>query len=202
MSFRKMISIGLGFFALSVILIGAHSLSNTSANSAELHANQAPYSVDGPFQVVVRTQEISAKTSLEIMVWYPGLANTTDNTFSYDYEIKMQEPLGRVAIATYEGHAVIDAQFDHSMAPYPFVILSPGFSIGASSYGWLAEHLASYGFVVISPDQSWDRTYAHGLIQHFTTAFLLAVLKHDADAATFLAQDNIDFKGVDYQREK
>jgi predicted dienelactone hydrolase len=32
------------------------------------------------------------------------------------------------------------------------VILSPGFGIGSTSYAWLAEHLASYGFVVISPD--------------------------------------------------
>jgi predicted dienelactone hydrolase len=32
------------------------------------------------------------------------------------------------------------------------VILSPGFSFGASTYAWLAEHLASYGFVVIAPE--------------------------------------------------
>jgi predicted dienelactone hydrolase len=387
-------------------------LSNKPANPAELHANQAPYSANGPFQVGVRTLAISAKTPLEIMVWYPGLANTRDNSISYNYEIKMQKPLGRVAIATYKRHAVSDAQSDLSMAPYPLVILSPGFSIGATSYGWLAEHLASYGFVVISPDhletldpenelwqaaiarphdiltvfdyvdeqtgaggrfegmidptlvavaghsyggytslaaagaridtrsfrtqcegvldsdepgawlcekllphmadmanlagldtipdtlwpawvdarvdaivpmagnafffgqaglseitvpvmaiggtadadspymwgthptyeyassktkikialkdaehmiftgpcekipwykivfsgefcadQSWDRTYAHGLIKHFTTAFLLAELKHDADAAAVLAQDDIDFQGVDYQKE-
>ena len=154
MSFGKMIPIGLGLLALLVILIGAHSRSNKPANPVELHANQAPYSANGPFQVGVRTQEISANTPFEIMVWYPGLANTSDNSISYNYEIKMQKPLGRVAIATYEGHAVFDAPFDLSMAPYPLVILSPGFSIGVSSYGWLAEHLASYGFVVISPDHS------------------------------------------------
>ena len=51
-------------------------------------------------------------------------------------------------------------------------------------------------------DQSWDRTYAHGLIKHFTTAFLLAELKHDGDAAAILAQDDIDFQGVDYQGAK
>jgi predicted dienelactone hydrolase len=152
MSFRKMISLVLGLLAISAILIGAHLLSNKPVKSAELHANQAPYGVDGPFQVGVRIQEASAKTPLEIMLWYPGLANTAANSISYDYVIKMQKPLGRVAIATYEGHAVMDAQCDHSMAPYPLVVLSPGFSIGATSYGWLAEHLASYGFVVISPD--------------------------------------------------
>lgn len=50
-------------------------------------------------------------------------------------------------------------------------------------------------------DQSWNRNYAHGLIKHFTTAFLLEELKHDSDAATVLAQDDINFQGVDYQKK-
>jgi predicted dienelactone hydrolase len=50
-------------------------------------------------------------------------------------------------------------------------------------------------------DQSWNRNYAHGLIKHFTTAFLLAELKHDSDAASVLAQDDINFQGVDYQKK-
>jgi len=64
----------------------------------------------------------------------------------------MAKPFGTVSIATFEGDAIKDAAFDHSGGPYPLVILSPGFSISSSSYAWLAEHLASYGFVVISPD--------------------------------------------------
>ena len=154
MSFRKMISFGLSLLALSAILIVVHPFSNKPKNFAVLHANQALFSADGPFQVGISHQTISAKTPLEITVWYPGVTNTTDNSTTYDYEIKMREPLGRVAIATYEGQAVFEAQFDHSMAPYPLVILSPGFSIAPATYGWLAEHLASYGFVVISPDHS------------------------------------------------
>jgi predicted dienelactone hydrolase len=51
-------------------------------------------------------------------------------------------------------------------------------------------------------DPSWDRTYAHGLVKHFATAFLLAELKHDAEAAALLVQDKIDLPGVDYQSEE
>jgi predicted dienelactone hydrolase len=51
-------------------------------------------------------------------------------------------------------------------------------------------------------DQSWDRTSAHELVKHFTAAFLLAELKHDANAAAALTQDEIDFQGVDFQSEK
>ena len=45
-----------------------------------------------------------------------------------------------------------DAPYDLSTGPSPRVILSPGFSFGAASYAWLAEHLAPYGFVVLSPE--------------------------------------------------
>ena len=60
----------------------------------------------------------------------------------------MGDPLGTVTFATFAGRAIPDAPYDLSVAPYPLIILSPGFSIGASTYAWLAEHLASYNFVV------------------------------------------------------
>ncbi len=64
----------------------------------------------------------------------------------------MTEPLGSVTLATFAGEALRDAPYDPWAAPYPLVILSPGFSIGSSAYAWLAEHLASYGFVVMAPE--------------------------------------------------
>ena len=62
------------------------------------------------------------------------------------------EALGNVSIASFDGQAAKDASFNLSDGPYPLVILSPGFSIGSAAYAWLAEHLASYGFVVVSPE--------------------------------------------------
>jgi predicted dienelactone hydrolase len=86
-------------------------------------------------------------------MWYP--ASNPDNLeekIKYPYEIKLGAPLGNVSIASSQGQAIREAPFDFSTNPYPLVVLSPGFSIGSSSYAWLAEHLASYGFVVISPE--------------------------------------------------
>jgi predicted dienelactone hydrolase len=37
-------------------------------------------------------------------------------------------------------------------APYPLVVFSPGLTGWRQAYAYLAEHLASYGFVVITPD--------------------------------------------------
>jgi hypothetical protein len=47
-------------------------------------------------------------------------------------------------------------------------------------------------------DTFWDRTYAHGLIKHFTTAFLLAELMQNAAAGAALTPDSIDFLKISY----
>ena len=48
-------------------------------------------------------------------------------------------------------------------------------------------------------DPGWDRQYAHNLVRHFTTAFLLAELKQDTDAAFALAPGGFDFTGLSYE---
>lgn len=50
-------------------------------------------------------------------------------------------------------------------------------------------------------DAVWDMTRAHDLINHLTTAFLLAQLNGDPDAAAALQPAAVDFTGVIYRRE-
>lgn len=50
-------------------------------------------------------------------------------------------------------------------------------------------------------DSHWDRARAHGLIKHFTTAFLLATLKNDAVAAGLLQPDRVEFASVEFVSE-
>ena len=50
-------------------------------------------------------------------------------------------------------------------------------------------------------DPVWDMDRAHDLINHFTTAFLLDVLKGDKDAAAVLAPDQVSFPGISYQAQ-
>jgi predicted dienelactone hydrolase len=47
-------------------------------------------------------------------------------------------------------------------------------------------------------DPAWERAEAHDLVRHYTTAFLLAELKDDADAASVLAPEAIAFPSVRY----
>ncbi|NLF75473.1 MAG: hypothetical protein GX573_07225 [Chloroflexi bacterium] len=50
-------------------------------------------------------------------------------------------------------------------------------------------------------DSVWDKARVHDLINHFTTAFLLATLKDDADAAAALAPEAIAFPGITYEAQ-
>ena len=48
-------------------------------------------------------------------------------------------------------------------------------------------------------DPVWDKDRALDLAHHFSTAFLLAELKADTDAAAALAPDSVDFPGIEYE---
>ncbi len=55
------------------------------------------------------------------------------------------------------------------------------------------------GMFWVCSDSVWDMDRAHDLINHFTTAFLLATLKGDAEAAAALAPDQVSFPGITYE---
>ena len=120
----------------------------------------------------------AAQAPTPLTVWYPALhgkdtgshvdpsAGIPTVTVRYAYGISPLNSGTTVALATYPGRAVPGAAPDHSGGPYPVVVLSPGFAMGATTYGWLAEHLASHGFVVaavhhaesLDPQNLWRAT--------------------------------------------
>ncbi|WP_343413144.1 serine hydrolase [Candidatus Amarolinea dominans] len=59
--------------------------------------------------------------------------------------------------------------------------------------------IVALGFPMFCTDPVWDMDRAHDLINHFATAFLLAELKGDADAAKALAPEKVDFPGIKYE---
>jgi len=115
-----------------------------------LRPDAPTYAVRGAYPVGTRDLTIDGEMSLGITVWYPALnADNAEETVIYPYEIKM---IGLPGVATVTGQAISEAAYDLSAAPYPLVVLSTGFSLGRTNFAWLAEHLASHGFVVIAPE--------------------------------------------------
>lgn len=136
-----------------VLLIGFRAKKDRAVQSKGPRLDSQTYAARGPHWVGTRDLVLEGEKTQEMIVWYPALngANPEEET-SYPYEIKMGSPFGTVPISYFVGQAAQEASYDLSQGPYPLVILSPGFSIGSSAYAWLAEHLASYGFVVVSPE--------------------------------------------------
>jgi len=62
-------------------------------------------------------------------------------------------------------------------------------------------YVAEFGFFWACSDAVWDLDRANDLTNHFVTAFLLDVLKGDADAHAALAPDAVSFTGITYKAQ-
>jgi predicted dienelactone hydrolase len=143
----------LGLLAWSAAFASAMVPADELARPASLDHDEAPYAGPGPHRVGIRNLVIDDDMPLEITVWYPASRlGARYSAITYPYQVKMFTSRRAIALATFQGQAIRSAAFDPSAAPYPLVILSPGFAIGATTYAWLAEHLTSHGFVVIAPE--------------------------------------------------
>jgi predicted dienelactone hydrolase len=71
------------------------------------------------------------------------------------------------------------------------------FATSCEDAPWMMD-MGFYGFCA---DTVWDKDRAHDLINHFTTAFLLDVLKGDTAAHAALAPDAVSFAGISYEAE-
>lgn len=150
---KRLVLAGFILLVLSTLYAGGMAAEGEAVEGAGLRSDAAPYGVRGSHVVGTRNLVIDGEMPLEMTVWYPALKRDDDvEATTYPYEIKVVPRLGASAIATYKGQAIGDAPYDLSTGPYPLLILSPGFAISSTTYAWLAEHLASHGFVVISPE--------------------------------------------------
>ena len=150
---KKTVSTTLILVVLFVLFMGARAKRADAVQDTGMQSEMPAYAARGLYSVGTSDLSIEGNTPLEVTLWYPALnRDNTEEAITYPYKMKMGDPLGTVSIAKYGGKAIQGAPYDLSAGPYPLVVLSPGFSIGTSSYAWLAEHLASYGFVVLAPE--------------------------------------------------
>lgn len=115
-----------------------------------LRPDAPEYALHGPYWVGTREFVIDpdSERPIPLYVWYPALnPDGADDSYTYVVTVKW-EPAPELDTVVY-GHALPDSAPDLSSAPYPVVVLSPGFGTNAAQYTYLAEHLASYGFVVL-----------------------------------------------------
>lgn len=136
------------FVALLLLFAAAQNPAN--AQDSSLQSDTPTYSVRGQHSVGARDVVIDGDVPLDITIWYPAVIDDgVEEAITYPYLTNPDTSMGMEPTVT--GQAISQAQYDLDNGPYPLVILSHGFSLGRASYAWLAEHLASYGFVVVAP---------------------------------------------------
>lgn len=92
---------------------------------------------------------VHAGDCLPVTLWYPAKDDGRGEVrSSYAYPLKWFVRLDRVAPVV--ARARWNAPFDPSLGPRPVVVLSPGFTVPRSGYAWLAERLATHGFLVVA----------------------------------------------------
>jgi predicted dienelactone hydrolase len=170
MSTRK-VYIVLLITALIVPVLAIHTSVVAQGNeppAVGLRPDAPPYAAHGPYWVGTRDLVIDEGTenAITITVWYPAL-NPDGLKEETTYTIEETSPvvafIGATEPLTVQGFAIRDAEPDKANAPYPLVVFSPGLAMWRQSETYPLEHLASYGFVVISSDprgETWEEFWA------------------------------------------
>ena len=130
-----------------------------------LRPDAPEYALHGPYWV--GTQEFvieeGRETPLAVHAWYPALnPSGAPEEIIYPAMWKDKGTAPEDSSVDMYGHALLDAPVDRSVAPYPLIVVSHGFGSSAYSYAYLAEHLASHGFVVLAPEhqEQFDMAYS------------------------------------------
>jgi predicted dienelactone hydrolase len=120
-------------FVLLIVVLALPAVAVIPFAGAQENASTTTFAAPGPYPV--GTMEFEAETPLHtttVKVWYPAVY-----------------PEGRAARP---GIPLKEAEPDPSGGPYPLVVHVPGWTDDRISAGWLADHLASYGFVAMAMD--------------------------------------------------
>jgi predicted dienelactone hydrolase len=159
----------------------------------------------GPHPVGVR-RPAPTGSAPSLTVWYPAAdVAPVGRRLTHSYALTFLSAGSTTALATSTGRAHLGAAPD-TAGPYPLVVLSSGFAITAGSYAWLAEHLASYGMVVVAPEHEesldprtlWQATLDRPDVVDRTRAEAAAMARPGGDLAGLVDPDTTAVVGHSY----
>jgi predicted dienelactone hydrolase len=116
----------------------------------EPRADAPAYGGWGAHPVGTREATTDGPDVLPLSLWYPAADVAATSRTGYAYELKwfVRAPAPVRSV----GRAARDAAVASSGGPAPVVVVSSGFALPRGGYVWLAERLASHGFVVVAPE--------------------------------------------------
>jgi hypothetical protein len=163
-----------------------------TGTSAELPA----YAVAGSYAVGRSWFMVDKGTpnAVVIVMWYPALKSTSDESGGTltapdaDHLLNTQETKLIEAGGDW-GTSTLNAAPDTTPEPYPLVVYSPGYGESPFNYTNQEEHLASYGFVVMSAIPDDKAAWSHYILRP-------AIASHVIDVAEGLTNGEGSFKGL------
>ena len=145
-----------------LVLVASPLLPSTIAQdnmppAVGLRPDAPPYALHGSYWVGTMefVVEPDSERPLPVTVWYPAFnpdGVPEETTYAIDYPPIIPGP------QFVSGHAIRDASPNVENAPYPLFIHSAGHWTYRLAYPWFAEHVASFGFIVIAVDHTGDTT--------------------------------------------
>ena len=143
--------------ALALYLAAALGYQAVAATPDDPRADAPRYGGRGPDPVGVReawTEDGAGGAPLRLVVWYPADGADPHAVAAYAYELawfaRIRGPFRTRGRATWNAPVAVAADAEAR----PLVVLSSGFALPAAGYVWLAERLASHGFVVVAPEHA------------------------------------------------
>ncbi len=180
---------------LATSIGGVIAQEGTEFDRSGFRPDAPAYGVRGAHAVGTRGLLIDGNAPLDLTIWYPAeAAGNTEEVIAYPYATNPDTTMGMEPTVT--GMAISDAPYNLEAGSYPLVILSHGFSLGRTGYAWLAEHLASHGFVVVAPQH-------YELVDETISDFWRAAITRPQEIVTVLdyVESNEKFAGlVDMER--
>jgi predicted dienelactone hydrolase len=149
------------------------------------------YAKPGP-HAVGRAWFKGPEKGLVLVAWYPVTEGSLSGA-SLVVPTAYRLPAPNVKILESVGNwgtAALNAIPDSSQGPYPLVIFSTGSPSSPADYAYLEEHLASYGFVVITPHRLIEDNRWTPLVSRPMT------LPRVIDMAELLNSQDGSFKGI------
>lgn len=149
------------FATAALMLVAAACAPDTPAPVTGSDPNDAPGAADaaytgfGPYEVGVTTLAVGSRFA---EVWYPADAEAAAATPFDSYHFREFIPkwldpfIPEEVDPPFEMAAHRDVPGNRDGGPYPLVVFSHGFSSFRMQSSLLTTHLASWGFVVVSPD--------------------------------------------------
>ncbi len=143
---------------------GTTEQADSSSSSSSSGGAAPPYEAVGPYGVGVQTSVVSSKArALDITLWYPSETATGTTPLAQlvpkERQAALESLLDAAPAECVRTQAEATRDADVAPGPFPVVLYSHCYGCLGLSSGFIAERLASHGFIVVGVTHTGDTVF-------------------------------------------